>query len=110
MTEPAPREMTVKAVALGLGLALVFGAANAYLGMRAGQTVAATLPAAIIAMALFYPITFYLGRATENFFTGINIYNYYVVNFGQIFLTLVGSGIVIGIISSYLAVRRYLRR
>lgn len=45
--------MTVKAVALGLFLALVFGSANAYLGMRAGQTVAATIPAAVIAMALF---------------------------------------------------------
>jgi uncharacterized oligopeptide transporter (OPT) family protein len=45
--------MTVKAVALGLLLAFVFGAANAYLGMRAGQTVAATIPAAVIAMALF---------------------------------------------------------
>lgn len=45
--------MTVKAVALGLFLSLVFGAANAYLGMRAGQTVAATIPAAVIAMALF---------------------------------------------------------
>ena len=32
---------------------MVFGAANAYLGMKAGQTVAATLPAAVIAMALF---------------------------------------------------------
>src|SRR5690348_5903725 len=45
--------MTVKAVALGIFLAFVFGAANAYLGMRAGQTVAATIPAAVIAMALF---------------------------------------------------------
>src|SRR5919206_3288728 len=53
MTEPAPRELTLKAVSLGLFLALVFGAANAYLGMRAGQTVAATLPAAIVALALF---------------------------------------------------------
>jgi putative OPT family oligopeptide transporter len=51
--QPSPPEMTVKAVALGLFLALVFGAANAYLGMRAGQTVAATIPAAVIAMALF---------------------------------------------------------
>lgn len=51
--EASPPEMTVKAVALGLFLALVFGAANAYLGMRAGQTVAATIPAAVIAMALF---------------------------------------------------------
>ncbi len=48
-----PPEMTVKAVMLGLFLALVFGSANAYLGMRAGQTVAATIPAAVIAMALF---------------------------------------------------------
>jgi len=45
--------MTLKAVLLGLALSLVFGAANAYLGMKAGQTVAATIPAAVIAMALF---------------------------------------------------------
>jgi len=45
--------MTVKAVGLGIFLAFVFGSANAYLGMRAGQTVAATIPAAVIAMALF---------------------------------------------------------
>src|SRR4051794_21772035 len=51
--EKNPPEMTVKAVGLGLFLALVFGAANAYLGMKAGQTVAATIPAAVIAMALF---------------------------------------------------------
>lgn len=56
MTDPQPArppELTFKAVALGLFLSLVFGAANAYLGMRAGQTVAATIPAAVIAMALF---------------------------------------------------------
>ncbi len=46
-------EMTVKAVGLGLLLAFVFGSANAYLGMKAGQTVAATIPAAVIALALF---------------------------------------------------------
>lgn len=45
--------MTPKAVILGLFLALVFGAANAYLGMKAGQTIAATIPAAVIAIALF---------------------------------------------------------
>ncbi|HWR50161.1 MAG TPA: oligopeptide transporter, OPT family [Bryobacteraceae bacterium] len=53
MPSPEPREATVKAVALGLILAFVFGAANAYLGMKAGQTVAATIPAAVIALALF---------------------------------------------------------
>jgi putative OPT family oligopeptide transporter len=50
---PAPAEMTVKAVVVGLLLALVFGAANAYLGMKAGQTIAATIPAAVIAIAVF---------------------------------------------------------
>jgi len=49
-TEP---ELTPKAIALGLFLAFIFGAANAYIGMKAGQTVAATIPATVIAMALF---------------------------------------------------------
>jgi putative OPT family oligopeptide transporter len=53
MQPSPPRELTPKAVALGLFLAFVFGAANAYLGMKAGQTVAATIPAAVIAMTLF---------------------------------------------------------
>jgi putative OPT family oligopeptide transporter len=52
-TPKSERELTPKAILLGLFLAFVFGAANAYLGMKAGQTVAATIPAAVIAMALF---------------------------------------------------------
>jgi putative OPT family oligopeptide transporter len=44
-------ELTVKAVVLGALMAIVLGAANAYLGMKAGLTVAATFPAAVVAMA-----------------------------------------------------------
>jgi putative OPT family oligopeptide transporter len=44
-------ELTVKAVVLGVLMAVVLGAANAYLGMKAGLTVAATFPAAVVAMA-----------------------------------------------------------
>ncbi len=44
-------ELTFRAVALGVLMAIVLGAANAYLGMRAGLTVAATFPAAVVAMA-----------------------------------------------------------
>src|SRR6266536_6393596 len=61
-----PPEMTVKAVALGLFLALVFGSANAYLGMKAGQTVAATIPAAVIAMAIFRLPAFRGGILEQN--------------------------------------------
>ncbi|MBN2491892.1 MAG: oligopeptide transporter, OPT family [Planctomycetes bacterium] len=45
-------ELTVKAVVLGVLMAFVLGAANAYLGMKAGLTVAATFPAAVVAMAV----------------------------------------------------------
>jgi putative OPT family oligopeptide transporter len=45
------KEFTLRAVLLGLFLTVVLGAANAYLGLRAGITIAATYPAAVIAMA-----------------------------------------------------------
>lgn len=64
---------------------------------------------AIITLILFYPITIWLGKTTENFFVGLNIFHYYVSNFGEIFLIIIGSGIAIGAISSFLAVRKYLK-
>ena len=45
-------EFTVRAVLLGLVLTVILGAANAYLGLRAGMTIAATYPAAVIGMAV----------------------------------------------------------
>src|SRR4030088_818177 len=45
------KEFTLRAMLLGLVLTIVLGAANAYLGLRAGITIAATDPAAVIAMA-----------------------------------------------------------
>ncbi len=46
------REFSIAAVVLGLVMTVVLGAANAYLGLRAGMTIAATYPAAIIGMAV----------------------------------------------------------
>jgi len=45
-------EFTVRALVIGIILAVVLGAANAYLGLKAGMTIAATYPAAVIGMAL----------------------------------------------------------
>lgn len=45
-------EFTIRALVIGLILAVVLGAANAYLGLKAGMTIAATYPAAVIGMAL----------------------------------------------------------
>ena len=46
-------ELTVRALTLGIVMAVVLGAANAYLGLRAGLTISATFPAAVIAIAAF---------------------------------------------------------
>lgn len=48
----APRELTPRSIALGIALALILGAANAYLGLYAGLTVSASIPAAVISMAI----------------------------------------------------------
>lgn len=46
------KEFTLRALLIGLVMTVVLGAANAYLGLRAGMTIAATYPAAVIGMAV----------------------------------------------------------
>ena len=45
-------EITVTSIVMGIILAIIFGAANAYLGLRVGMTVSASIPAAVIAMGV----------------------------------------------------------
>ena len=60
------KEFTVRALLIGLVLAVVLGAANAYLGLKAGMTIAATYPAAVIGMAV---LRFFKGSILEENFT-----------------------------------------
>ena len=60
--ETSMKELTFKALFLGVILAVVLGAANAYLGLKAGMTVAATFPAAVISMAV---LRFFKGTILE---------------------------------------------
>ena len=50
--DQAMKEISFKAILLGIVLAIILGAANAYLGLLVGMTVAATFPAAVMAMAV----------------------------------------------------------
>ncbi len=50
--EKVTPELTVTSIVMGVILAVVFGAANAYLGLRVGMTVSASIPAAVIAMGV----------------------------------------------------------
>jgi putative OPT family oligopeptide transporter len=54
MSKPtaAGRELTLEAIVLGLILSVVMGAANVYLGLKAGMTVSASIPAAVISMGI----------------------------------------------------------
>lgn len=65
---------------------------------------------ALIVVALFYPVTLWLGAATEQFFGGINVFNYYTENFIQILSIITFSGVTLGVVSSYFAVRRYVNK
>ena len=51
-SEKSPPELTVTSIISGVLLAVIFGAANAYLGLRVGMTVSASIPAAVIAMGV----------------------------------------------------------
>ncbi|KKR61159.1 hypothetical protein A2643_02195 [Candidatus Nomurabacteria bacterium RIFCSPHIGHO2_01_FULL_39_220] len=63
----------------------------------------------ILILLLFWPITAWLGR-NMTLFLGLNLYDYYLSNFLQIFAIILLSGILLGVISSFLAVRKYLNK
>lgn len=64
---------------------------------------------AVIATALFYPMTIWLKDATAGFYGGIDLFVYYIENLNRIFFYLLGAGVGMGAISSWLAVRKYLK-
>ena len=85
------------------------GASNMYIrgpfivaGILAGAT------AAFIALILFYPITWYAGGSLESWLGGFNLFSYYLAHFPYIFLVLVGTGVFLGALASWIGVRRYL--
>jgi cell division transport system permease protein len=86
------------------------GASNMYIrgpfivtGMIAG------LLAALICLVLFYPATYYAGNALQDWLGGFNLFTYYMSHFALVFFTLVGSGVFLGALASWIGVRRYLK-
>ena len=51
--EPSPAEFTIKAVVTGALLGMVFGAANTYLGLKAGLTISTSIPVAVLTVVVF---------------------------------------------------------
>lgn len=65
--------------------------------------------ATIITMILFYPFTLWVGAKTDSIGAGLNLFNYYLANFIELFFLLAFVGIILGALSSWLAVRKYLK-
>lgn len=85
------------------------GASNTYIrGPFMLQGIMYGFISAVLALLILYPIVLWLGPATTEFFE-FNIFNYFVSEFSVIFLTLSGIGIALGLVSSALAIARYLR-
>lgn len=61
----------------------------------------------VATMMLFWPVSYWLGKNMTEFL-GMNIYNYYISNFFEILAIVLFSGIILGVFSSFLAVRKYL--
>ena len=67
------------------------------------------LVSGLFTLAIYYPISKWISTSTENFYGGINLFDYYIRNLPLLFAIVMGAGVLLGIIASFLAVRRYLR-
>jgi cell division transport system permease protein len=86
------------------------GASNKYIrGPFVVTGIICGVVASAITFLLFYPITYWVGGQTAGFFSGFNVFEYYISRFGFIFVVVLVSAVCMGAISSWLAVRKYLR-
>ena len=85
------------------------GAGNAFIrGPFMLQGIMYGIVSGVFALLIMYPVLLWLGPETQSFFQ-FNLFDHFVNEFSSFFLTLVGIGVALGVVSSLLAVTRYLR-
>ncbi len=93
-----------------IGVMKLVGAGSKYIRgpfMVSGMLVGIT--ASLITIILFIPISIWLGNQVTDFI-GINMFTYFKSNFFQLFIIMLGAGIILGTISSFFAIARYLKK
>jgi cell division transport system permease protein len=63
----------------------------------------------LVTLIILFPVTWWAGPITARFFNGINVAEYYMSQFGQFFLIIFFSAVFIGAVSSFIAVKKYLK-
>lgn len=92
-----------------IGVMRLVGGSNQYVrGPFIVEGVLYGLVAGILSILILYPVSYWLKNSTQAFYGGVDLLHYFVANFVQIFFVILLSGITLGAISSFLAVRKYL--
>jgi cell division transport system permease protein len=92
-----------------IGIMRLVGASNTFIrGPFMLQGIMYGLVAGVLALLILYPLLVWLGPRTEFYFE-LNLLTYFIDNFSSFFVTIVGIGVGMGLVSSTLAVARYLR-
>ena len=65
--------------------------------------------ASLVTLILFYPVSLWLGTKMTTFL-GLNLFDYYLSHLGEILLIIIFSGVFLGAISSFFAIRKYLKK
>ncbi len=93
-----------------IGVMRLVGAGNRYIqGPFIIEGIIYGILASLITIALYFPITIWLGSRMSDFL-GLNLFTYYMSNIFQIFIILFLAGSILGILASFFAIRKYLRK
>lgn len=94
-----------------IGIMRLVGAENKYIqGPFMIEGILSGVSAAIATTIILFPITLWASKHTVDFFGGLSLVKYYGDNFLQIFIILLIVGIILGALSSILAIRKYLNK
>lgn len=88
---------------------LVGAGSNYVRGPFVVEGVMAGILSAFIAVALLYPVSLWVKNVTAGVYGGIDLLSYYFGNFFQLLLLLLIAGMLIGAVSSWMAIRKYLK-
>ena len=93
-----------------ISLMKLVGAANNYVrGPFIVEGIIAGIISTFLALILLYPATIWVRNVTAGVFGGVNLVSYFLTHFAQIFLALLAVGVVLGMVSSFLAIRKHLK-
>lgn len=65
--------------------------------------------ASLLTLAVFYPVVYFISNKLLSFAPDINLFSHYLGNIGQMFFLVVGAGLLLGVFSSFIAIRRHLK-